>query len=148
MCIFNEKRCGYGSCDVYDIFEITGFTELPDVKNALRKVSVPGCERNGRDGHGNVYRLDEETIIKVYHANNVMVQPDGELVLIDMADISRGNALIFMSGCVVGSYMEHVLDSLHERYGGVKGCLCDGLCVGETELGMCCFADKHRIWYI
>lgn len=64
MCIFNEKRCGYGSCDVYDIFEIPGFTELPDVKNALRKVSVPGCERNGRDGHGNVFRLDEETIIK------------------------------------------------------------------------------------
>ena len=58
--------------DVYDIFETTGFTELLDVKKALRKVSVSGGERIGRGGHGNVYRLDEETIIKVYHDNSPM----------------------------------------------------------------------------
>lgn len=33
-----------------------------------------------------------------YHTNNVMVQSDGELVLIDMADISRGNSLFDIAG--------------------------------------------------
>ena len=33
-----------------------------------------------------------------YHTNNVMVQSDGELVLIDMADISRGNPLFDIAG--------------------------------------------------
>ena len=60
------------SRDVYDIFETTGFTELLDVKKALRKVSLDGCEEIGKGGHGKVYRLDEETIIKVYHDNSPM----------------------------------------------------------------------------
>ena len=58
------------SRDVYDIFETTGFTELFDVKKALRKVSVAGCEVIGAGGHGKVYRLDEETILKAYHDNS------------------------------------------------------------------------------
>ncbi len=33
-----------------------------------------------------------------YHTNNVMVQSNGELILIDMADISRGNLLFDIGG--------------------------------------------------
>lgn len=36
------------SRDVYDIFETTGFTELLDVKKALRKVSVEGLDAIGQ----------------------------------------------------------------------------------------------------
>ena len=32
------------SRDVYDIFETTGFTELLDVRRAMREISVEGCE--------------------------------------------------------------------------------------------------------
>ena len=52
--------------DVYDIFETTGFTELLDVKKALREVSVDGCEMIGSGGYGKVYRIDPETIAKIY----------------------------------------------------------------------------------
>ncbi len=52
---------------VYDIFETTGFTELFDVKKAMRKVSAEGCEEIGSGGYGTVYRLDSETILKVYN---------------------------------------------------------------------------------
>ncbi len=55
------------SRDVYDIFETTGFTELFDVKKALREISVEGCEVIGEGGNGKVYRLDGETIAKVYY---------------------------------------------------------------------------------
>ncbi len=54
------------SPDVYGIFEVTGFTEILDVRKRLREVSVEGCEVVGQGGNGTVYRLDEDTIVKVY----------------------------------------------------------------------------------
>ena len=54
------------SPEVYDIFDVTGFTELLDVKKRLREVSVEGCELIGSGGFGKVYRIDPETIVKVY----------------------------------------------------------------------------------
>ena len=53
------------SNDVYDIFEVTGFTELLNVKKKLREVSVEGCEVIGGGTFSTVYRLDPETILKV-----------------------------------------------------------------------------------
>ncbi len=54
------------SPQVYDIFEITGFNELFNVSRKMREVSVEGCEVIGRGFFGTVYRIDEETIVKVY----------------------------------------------------------------------------------
>ena len=54
------------SKDIYDIFEVTGFTNLLDVEKRLREVSVEGCEVVGEGANGKVYRLDPETIIKVF----------------------------------------------------------------------------------
>ena len=54
------------SPEVYEIFEITGFSEIIDVEKALREISVDGCEKIGEGGFGIVYRIDDETIIKVY----------------------------------------------------------------------------------
>lgn len=55
------------SSEVYDIFEVTGFTELLDVKKKLREISIEGAELIGKGGNGAVYRLDRETIVKVYY---------------------------------------------------------------------------------
>ena len=54
------------SPEVYDIFEVTGFTRLLDVKKRLREISVEGCEEIGSGAYGTVYRLDSETIAKLY----------------------------------------------------------------------------------
>ncbi len=54
------------SPEVYEIFETTGFTDLLDVKKALRELSIEGCEFIGRGSFGIVYRLDPETVVKVY----------------------------------------------------------------------------------
>lgn len=54
------------STEVYEIFEMTGFTEMMTVEKAFRRVSVEGCEVIGRGANGEVYRLDPETIVKVY----------------------------------------------------------------------------------
>ena len=55
------------SQEVYDIFEVTGFTELFDVRKRIREISVEGCEFVGSGGYGKVYRLDPETIVKLYN---------------------------------------------------------------------------------
>ena len=51
---------------VYDIFEMTGFTEILNIKKGYRKISVDGCEIIGKGAYGTVYRLDHETIVKLY----------------------------------------------------------------------------------
>lgn len=58
------------SPDVYDILRTTGFTEILDVRRALREISVEGCEEIGAGGFGTVYRLDPDTIVKVYRSPN------------------------------------------------------------------------------
>ena len=54
------------SPEVYDILEVTGFSEMITVEKAFREVSVDGCEIIGQGSNGIVYRLDPETIVKVY----------------------------------------------------------------------------------
>lgn len=54
------------SPSVYDIFDVTGFVEILDVKKALRKVSIDGCKVVGKGGTATVYRLDSDTIVKVF----------------------------------------------------------------------------------
>ena len=38
----------------------------PKKDKPMREISVEGCELLGKGGNGAVYRLDEETIVKVY----------------------------------------------------------------------------------
>lgn len=57
------------SSDVYEVFDMTGFTQLMDVRRAMRTISVEGCECIGRGGNGAIYRLDPETIVKAYYSS-------------------------------------------------------------------------------
>ena len=54
------------SSEVYEVLEMTGFTEMMDVQKAFRKLSVEGCEVIGQGANGKVYRIDRDTIVKVY----------------------------------------------------------------------------------
>ena len=54
------------SSDIYDILQVTGFTEILTVEKKLRELSVEGCELVGEGANGKVYRLDDETIVKVF----------------------------------------------------------------------------------
>lgn len=52
--------------EFYEILDTTGFTELLDVHKAYRVISVEGCEVIGQGANGKVYRIDRDTIVKVY----------------------------------------------------------------------------------
>ncbi|MBQ6124594.1 MAG: STAS domain-containing protein [Spirochaetales bacterium] len=66
---------------VYEIFETTGFTELMDIRKAMRTISVEGCDIIGKGAKGTVYRIDKETIVKTFK--------DGS----DISDIERERKL-------------------------------------------------------
>ena len=69
------------SPEVYDIFEVTGFTSLLSVKKALREFSVEGLEKIGTGGTADVYRIDEDKIIKVFKPNYIpsMIENEGKM---------------------------------------------------------------------
>ena len=54
------------SSDVFEVFEITGFSEMIPITKAYRKISVEGCEVIGQGANGKIYRIDPDTIVKVY----------------------------------------------------------------------------------
>lgn len=64
------------STDVYDVFEMTGFSEIIKIKKAYRQMNIDGCEIIGKGAKGTVYRYDPETIVKVYNNNDSL--PDIE----------------------------------------------------------------------
>ena len=55
------------STEVYEILDMTGFTDMITVEKALRRLSLEGCELIAKGGNGTVYRYDPETIVKIYH---------------------------------------------------------------------------------
>ena len=53
--------------EVYEILDMTGFTQMMDVEKAYRVVSVEGCEEIGRGANGTIYRIDMDNVVKVYN---------------------------------------------------------------------------------
>lgn len=53
--------------EVMNVFDVTGFSEIMDISRAVRQLSVEGCDRIGAGACGEVFRLDDETIIKLYY---------------------------------------------------------------------------------
>ena len=62
------------SNEVYEIFDMTGFSEMMEVQKGYRTLSMEGCEIIGQGANGTVYRLDPDTIVKVY--KNADALPD------------------------------------------------------------------------
>ena len=60
------------SREVYDIFDMTGFADMLDVKRALRKLPVEDRPLIGQGSVGTIYRYDDETVLKVYRPQTPM----------------------------------------------------------------------------
>lgn len=54
------------SSAVFEIFEMTGFSEMMTIERARRELSVDGCTVIGQGAKGTVYRWNADTIVKVY----------------------------------------------------------------------------------
>ena len=58
--------------DVYEVFDMTGFTDMVTIEKAYKRMSVEGCEFIAKGANGAVYRYDSETILKTYFAKDAL----------------------------------------------------------------------------
>ena len=78
------------SAEVYDIFDTTGMNLIITIRKSIREVSIDGCEVIGKGAAGTVYRLDEETVVKIYNG--------GEELLPVIENDQRNARQAFVSG--------------------------------------------------
>lgn len=69
------------SLEVYDVFQMTGFTSMMSIKKALRKIDLTGAEIIGDGFFSTVYRLNKDTIVKVFNRTSDTEQIERELRL-------------------------------------------------------------------
>ena len=69
------------SLEVYDVFQMTGFTNMMSIQKALRKIDVNGAEVIGEGFFSTVYRINKDTIVKVFNRTSDPEQIGRELKL-------------------------------------------------------------------
>lgn len=67
-----DLRLSDVSNDVYDILEMTGFTEIITIEKSYRSISIEGCELIGEGANGKVYRINNEMVVKTYKNNDAL----------------------------------------------------------------------------
>ncbi|MBQ9275986.1 MAG: anti-sigma factor antagonist, partial [Clostridia bacterium] len=115
------------STDVYEIFDMTGFTEMMTIEKAYRNISIEGCEVIGEGANGKVYRIDPDTIVKVYTEG-------------DFSDIQRERDLAkkaFILG--INTAISYDIAKIGDHYGTVFELL------NAKSLASCIMNDKEHI---
>ena len=54
--------------EVYEILDLSGFTNMFEIKRAMRRISVEGCRLLGTGASSHVYQYDEDTMVKKFVA--------------------------------------------------------------------------------
>lgn len=103
------------STQVYEVFETTGFTDMLPIEKARRRVSIDGCEILGRGSNGTVYRLDPETIVKIYHDPNAFGDMERERDIAKKAFILGIPTAIPYDIVRVGNTYGAVFECLHAK---------------------------------
>ena len=100
---------------VYEIFEMTGFTVMMHVERAYRTVSIDGCQVIGEGANGLIYRLDEDTIVKVYRRADALEEILHEREMARLALILGIPTAISYDVVRVGDHFGAVFELLNAR---------------------------------
>ena len=112
---YKEFRIIDVSPEVYDVLNMTGFTKIMNVERALRQLSIEGCEMIGVGGVGTVYRLDGDTIIKVFREGTTMDEVSQEITMSKEAFVMGMPTAISFDVVKVGSQYGLVYELLHAK---------------------------------
>ena len=103
------------SSDVYDIFSMTGFTEIIDIVKKYREISVENCEIIGEGSNGIVYRISPDTIVKVYKRANSLEEINREIELARKAFVMQIPTAISYDVVRVGDLYGTVFELLNAK---------------------------------
>ncbi|MBO4769262.1 MAG: anti-sigma factor antagonist [Clostridia bacterium] len=101
--------------DIYEILEMTGFTEIMTVEKAYRTVSVEGCEEIGRGANGTIYRIDSDNVVKVYNNPEALADIQHEREVAKLALILGIPTAISYDVVRVGNSYGSVFELLNAR---------------------------------
>ena len=101
--------------EVYEIFDMTGFTEIMPVEKAYRVVSVEGCEEIGRGANGTIYRIDSDNVVKVYNNADALADIQHEREVAKLALILGIPTAISYDVVKVGDTYGSVFELLNAR---------------------------------
>lgn len=82
---YNDISIVETSLEVYDIFQMTGFANIMNIKKGLKRIYLSGAEVVGDGYYSTVYRVDKDTIIKVFNRVSDSEQIERELKLAKQA---------------------------------------------------------------
>jgi len=124
------------SPDVYDVFQMTGFTEMMKITKKMREISIDGCKIIGKGAVGTVYRIAADTVVKVYR--------EGE----DIEDINKERELArraFVLG--IPTAIAYDIVKVGDRYGSVFELL------NAKSLSECMIDNPEKLddfidWYV
>ena len=101
--------------EVYEILDMTGFTEMMSVEKAYRVVSVEGCEEIGRGANGTIYRIDQDNVVKVYNNADALADIQHEREVAKLALILGIPTAISYDVVKVGESYGSVFELLNAR---------------------------------
>ena len=78
---YKDVKVTNASPEVYDVLQMTGFTSMMEVKKKLVEIDVSNCKLIGEGFFSSVYRIDKDTIIKVFRKAVSMENVERELNL-------------------------------------------------------------------
>ncbi len=103
------------STEVYDILDVTGFTELFKVRKKMREISVDDLQVIGKGFYGTVYRIDADTIVKVYDSPDAIHMIENEKKMAKMAFLKGIPTAISFDIVKVGSSYGSVFELLNAK---------------------------------
>ncbi len=112
---YPELRIVNVSSEVYEILDMTGFTEMMTVEKAYRVVSVEGCEVIGEGANGKVYRIDQDNVVKVYKNADALSEIQHEREVARLALILGVPTAISYDVVRVGASYGSVFELLNAR---------------------------------
>ncbi len=103
------------SPEIYEILDTTGFVELFKVKKRMRRINVDGLEVIGKGFYGTVYRLDPDTIVKVYDSPDAISMIENEKKMAKMAFLKGVPTAISYDIVRVGNSYGSVFELLNAK---------------------------------
>lgn len=134
--LFPGLRIENAQHEVYQVFELTGFSRIISVTKALRRIDLTGCPLLGEGGNGAVYRISDDEIVKVckHASGNDDLQRENAIAkeafilglptainfdIVDCGEGRRGVIMEALDSHSLGQYlMQHPeeMDSMAEKY--------------------------------
>lgn len=107
--------------NIYEILDMTGFTKIFDVRKQLRNISIDGCPLVGVGLSSKVYRLNADTIVKVYVDNVPLYKITREIDLAKKA---------FLAG--IPTAISYDIVRCGEKLGVVFEMIADAVTIGDA----------------